>query len=291
VVDFSSLRAEWDDLLARRRAFREPLAFFTLILDGWARWVPESLRPLSWGPDECRDRWERGLPLIAEAPPSLTHEALEGLLGPTMEQLAESRPEAAESLQRFAVAWDQHEIGPSALFPGGDEKTAAHLQDRAGLGIHLIGFLAHVALRPAFQAYFEGVRSLPDGIWKRGVCPWCGGSPAYSDLIEDGRRRLSCHLCGDAWIAPRLKCPFCDNWEARDMVRLVAEEAEEGYFIEGCRVCRGYLKGVDRRQRWNAASPLLEDWGSPHLDLIAHRQGYWRATPSLIHLFPPESLG
>jgi formate dehydrogenase maturation protein FdhE len=72
------------------------------------------------------------------------------------------------------------------------------------------------------------------------------------------------------------------------MVRLVAEGAEEGYFVEACRSCRGYLKGVDRRQRWNAGAPVVEDWASPHLDVYATRQGFWRATPSLVHLLPPE---
>src|SRR5207253_2131772 len=129
---------------------------------------------------------------------------------------------------------------------------------------------------------------LPEGAWDRGSCPWCGGLPAWGDVGEDGRRRLSCHLCGGAWIAPRLRCPFCETWQSGDMVRLVAEGAEEGYFVEACRSCRGYLKGVDRRQRWNAGAPVVEDWVSPHLDVYATRQGYWRATPSLVHLLPPE---
>jgi formate dehydrogenase maturation protein FdhE len=72
------------------------------------------------------------------------------------------------------------------------------------------------------------------------------------------------------------------------MVRLVAEDAEEGYFVEACLACRGYLKGVDRRERWNAASPLVEDWASPHLDYYAAREGYWRGTPSLAQLLPPD---
>lgn len=94
-------------------------------------------------------------------------------------------------------------------------------------------------------------------------------------------------VCGGAWIAARLRCPFCESWNSRDLVRLVAEELDEGYFIEACRACQGYLKGVDRRQRWNAGAPLVEDWGSPHLDLYAAREGYWRSTPSLAHLLPP----
>ncbi len=45
-----------------------------------------------------------------------------------------------------------------------------------GIGVHVIGLLAHAGLRPALQTYFEGVRGLPDGVWERGVCPWCGGA-------------------------------------------------------------------------------------------------------------------
>ena len=70
------------------------------------------------------------------------------------------------------------------------------------------------------------------------------------------------------------------------MVRLVAEGAEEGYFIEACLACRSYLKGLDRRERWNGASPLVEDWASPHLDCYAAREGYRRPTPPLAQLLP-----
>src|SRR5262249_31398610 len=114
----------------------------------------------------------------------------------------------------------------------------------------------------------------------------CGGFPAYGDLTEDGRRRLFCPLCGGLWTAPRLRCPFCDSWDSRDLIRLVAEGGEEGYFIEACGRCGGYLKGVDRRQRWNASSPQIEDWGSPHLDAYAAEREDWRPTPGLTH--PPS---
>lgn len=287
--DYSALAAEWEALLERRSAFREPLGFWTSILEGWMRWKSALPEPLALPPESCRSRWEQGLPLLAAAEPLLPRGALEDLLGPVIEQLSADGPEAAAAFQRFALAWDRGEIGPEVLLPRPERDPAATLQERFGIATHLGAFLGLAALRPALETCFEGVRSLPDGLWTRGPCPWCGGPAAYGDLMDDGRRRLSCHLCGGAWIAPRLKCPFCDNWESRDLVRLVAEGAEEGYFIEACRACRGYLKGVDRRQRWNAGSPLVEDWGSPHLDLYAAREGYWRATPTLVHLLAPDT--
>jgi formate dehydrogenase maturation protein FdhE len=66
-------------------------------------------------------------------------------------------------------------------------------------------------------------------------------------------------------------------------IRLVPETLEEeGYAVTACKGCGGYLKELDRRVRWNGASALVEDWGSPHLDLAARRAGYWRPVPVLV---------
>lgn len=287
--DYSALMADWQALLVRRAALAEPLRFWTAILEGWLAWKPPAtLAPLVRSAEECRERWQAGRPLLADAVPEIPAASVEDLLGPVMERLAADGPDAAAALRRFAEAWDDGQVNPTTLLPGLDRDPATALQEPFGLGSHLGAFLPVAALRPALESYFEGVRELPDGVWERGGCPWCGGSPAYGDLVEDGRRRLSCHVCGGAWIAARLRCPFCESWNSRDLVRLVAEELDEGYFIEACRACHGYLKGVDRRQRWNAGAPLVEDWGSPHLDLYASREGYWRSTPSLAHLLPAE---
>ena len=287
--DYSGLMADWQALLVRRAALAEPLRFWTAILEGWAAWKPPAtLSPLVRSAEECRERWQAGRPLLADAVPEIPAASIEDLLGPVMERLAADGPEAADALRRFAEAWDDGRVDPATLLPGLERDPATGLQEPFGLGSHLGAFLPVAALRPALETYFEGVRELPDGVWTRGGCPWCGGAPAYGGLVEDGRRRLSCHVCGGAWIAARLRCPFCESWNSRDLVRLVAEELDEGYFIEACRACHGYLKGVDRRQRWNAGAPIVEDWGSPHLDLYASREGYWRSTPSLAHLLPPE---
>ncbi|HKW95812.1 MAG TPA: formate dehydrogenase accessory protein FdhE [Methylomirabilota bacterium] len=286
--DYSALLGDWHAILTRRAAMAEPLGFWTAVLEGWAGWKPPAtLVPLTWTAEECRRCWERSSPLLAEATPSIAAASIEELLGPIMERLAADGPDTVAALRRFAEAWDRGEMDVAALLPRPERDPVALLQERFALPSALGAFLPLAALRPALEAYFEGVRDLPDGVWTRGACPWCGGAAAFGDLVEDGRRRLSCHLCGGAWIAARLRCPFCETWNSRDLVRLVAEELEEGYFIEACRACRGYLKGVDRRQRWNAGSPLVEDWGSPHLDVYAAREGYWRSTPSLAHLLPP----
>ncbi len=286
--DYVTLREEWEGVLGRRRDLGQALSFWTSVLDGWRSWDAETVTPLPWSGAECRSRWRRGVPLMAEVEWDIAPEPFEELLGPMMERLAVGGAEDAQALRRFALAWDAGQVGPESLLPTSGKEGAAVLQGDAGLPATLTSFLAHAGLRPALEDLFSSVRDLPDGVWERGVCPWCGGMPGWGDLGEDGRRRLSCHLCGGGWTAPRLRCPFCETWHSGDMVRLLAQGAEEGYFVEACRSCRGYIKGVDRRQRWNAGSPLVEDWASPHLDLYATREGYWRETPSLVHLLPPE---
>ena len=175
--DYSALMADWQALLARRPALGEPLRFWTAILEGWVGWKPPAtLLPLAWSADECRGRWERGVPLLAEARPIIPSASVEDLLGPVMERLAADGPEAVEAFRRLALAWDEGQIDASVLLPAPDRDPAAWLLDRFGLGTHLGGFLPVTALRPALEIYFEGVRALPDGIWTRGSCPWCGGA-------------------------------------------------------------------------------------------------------------------
>lgn len=283
-MSYATLREEWRDLLERRPTFREPLAPYGRILEAWAGWPEGRVAPLRWGLEECRQRWQRGVPLLDEASPSIRLEDMEDLLSPVLEFLLTLGEEAA-ALQRFAEAWDRGEAGLSDLFAGKGRVGSASLQERTGLSQECLAFLAYGSLRPILEAYFLDCRlHLTESLWDLGVCPLCGAPPGFTDLLEDGRRRLACHLCGAGWVFSRLRCPHCGSRNAKDFVRLLAEDKEEGYVIAACKACNGYLKELDRRVRWNAGSALVEDWGSPHLDLIAHREGYWRALPTLIQL-------
>lgn len=282
-----SLAADWKDLLGRRPQYRDTLRLYHAVIDAWDRWTSVDVPVLRWSAEECRQRWERGVPLIAEALPAFERGAIEPLIEPVLEELAAIGEEEAEALDRFARAWYEGRIVPADLLRGrlGDSgRTAA-----AALGIpaDLLGLLTYLGLRPALEAYFSQARSaFTAGLWDGGGCPFCALPPSFADIGDAGKRWLYCALCGGRWTVGRLRCPFCDNRDARTLTRLSAEGGEEGYLIEACDLCRGYLKGVDRRLRWNVGSPLIEDWGTPHLDLIAQRKGYWRATPSLVQLAP-----
>jgi Protein involved in formate dehydrogenase formation len=273
------LREDWLGLLERRPALAESLAAYGLVFERWALGAPLT-GPVDWDSSRCARCWEQGVPLLVEAAPRLSPAEVAALLGPAMECLGELGAEDGQSLQRFAEAWDRGAVGPEVLFPyRRDDRPSGAL----GLGADALSFLACASLRPTFEALLGACRPhLADGMWERGLCPFCGAPPGFADILEDGRRRLACHLCGGAWTFARLGCPFCGNDRTRDLARLEAEATEEGYSVSVCKGCRAYVKELDRRVRWNGGPALVEDWGSPHFDLLAHREGYWRPlTPPL----------
>lgn len=276
---------QWDDLVRRRAAMAESLGIYRAILQAWEAWSPSGLEPLRWSPDASRDCWKAGTPLLAERGDVVPRAAVEDLLGDVMEALAAAAAGWGVALQRLARAWDRGEVGPADLVPRRGRLVSPSAEAASGLTGDSLGFLAIAALRPALQRLFEECRShLDSGDWRLGVCAFCGAPPGFVDLTEGGRRQLACHLCGGAWSFPRVQCPFCGADESRDLVRLAAEGRDEGYAIAACRRCRGYVKELDRRARWDGVSALVEDWGSPHLDVVATRQGYWRPAPPLLLL-------
>ena len=234
--------------------------------------------------DACRAAWEQGTPLVAEAAAGLRAGDVESLIGDAMESLARLDPALGPPLQRLAGAWDDGTVEPGTLLPGRGRIGSGAIERASGLGEEVVAFLAVAALRPALEELFASVRGyLPAGGWALGVCPCCGGPPGFTEVIEDGRRQLSCNVCGGAWIFAKLRCPFCGIEGARHQTRLTPDEArEEGYAVAACRECQAYVKEIDRRVRWNGGPPLVEDWGSPHLDLVARRHGYWRPDPPVV---------
>lgn len=282
----TDLREAWRDLLARRRALASSLGPYGGLLERWSEWIPPQKR-LAWSAQRCRESWARGVPLAAEAPPPLDHDDVEDLLGATMEDLATVDPTRGPALQRLAAAWDARALGPDSLLPRRDGIGDGRIEAASGLDAAAVTFLAYATLRPALEAWLAPVRPHFEGVdWGRGVCPFCGAPPGFVDVVEGGHRRLACHFCGGAWGFAKLRCPLCGVEATKELYRLQAEAEDAGYVVSGCRACRAYLKELDRRERWNGGPPLLEDWASPHLDLVARREGFTKPLPALLDLVP-----
>lgn len=266
---------------------RDSLAVYGAILAAWHAWSPDGVAALEWTTEACSERWARGVPLLAEHPGPVPPAAVEDLIGSVMEILA-AATDWGPGLQRFAEAWDRGDVGPSVLLPSRGRLVSAEAERISGLPAEALGVLAIAALRPALQHVLGRCHAhLTPHQWRLGVCPFCGAPPGFVDVVEDGRRRLACHLCGGAWAFAKVQCPFCGAGETRDLSRLEPEGRDQGYVISVCRRCHAYVKELDRRVRWDGGTALVEDWGSPHLDVAAARQGYWRATPSLLLLLRP----
>jgi hypothetical protein len=286
------LREAWADLLHRRPRFTEILAIYGKTIEAWAAWAPSRPVASAMTAETCRASWEARTPLSDELVRRLRSEDVEDLVGEAMESLARLDPGLGPALQRLAGAWDEGTVTAAALLPTRGRIGSGVAEQVSGLGADAVAFLAVAALRPALDTILAPVRQSQVAVgWELGICPFCGGPPGFTDVVEDGRRRLACNLCGGAWIFAKLRCPFCGVDGAQHLVRLTPEEArEEGYAISACRQCRAYVKEIDRRARWNGGPPIVEDWGSPHFDVIARRHGYWRPDP-LIVVTTGESRG
>src|SRR5262249_14640351 len=158
---------------------------------------PGVARP--WGAAECLDRWQAKAPLLPGAPITLLPEEIEPLLEVALGLLTSVAVVPPDAAQRFAEAWDAGRVRPGSPLarPGRIGAT----DDLHGFPPDALGFLACATLRPHLDRWLEGGRPhLEAGTWELGVCPFCGGPPAFSEIHEDGRRRLACHLCGGSWI-------------------------------------------------------------------------------------------
>jgi FdhE protein len=280
----TDLRDAWAAMLTRRNAFAASLAPYGDLVERWAAWTGPA--PASrWTAEQCRASWEGGIPLAASFIPTLNGDAIEDLLGAGMEHLAAVDPARGPALQRLAGAWDAQAVGADSLLPRRDGIGDGRVESATGLDAGAVAFLAYVALRPALEGWLSPAREHLEGVtWGRGVCPFCGAPPGFIDVVEGGHRRLACHFCGGDWTFAKLRCPLCGVEGTKDLYRLQAEGQDTGYVVSGCRACRGYLKELDRRERWNGGPPTLEDWGTPHLDVIARREGYRKALPTLLDL-------
>jgi FdhE protein len=130
--------------------------------------------------------------------------------------------------------------------------------------------LLHLSLRPSLLLISQAVLEHLDlSLWNHGHCPVCGSAPRLADLSgEGGKRRLHCSLCETAWFYPRLRCPFCENDNRKELSYLRAE-SEPGLRVDLCSRCNNYLKTMDLREIAGPVILPLDDVATWHLDIIA----------------------
>jgi len=162
------------------------------------------------------------------------------------------------------------------------------LARQSGVAVDAVLFVGR-ALAAPFVA--EAVRRVTPGTDGRarssplgGHCGMCGSPPSIARLRrEDGKRLLTCGLCGTEWEFERLSCPWCNSRDSTALTVLRTDEAEPRW-IEACERCRGYVKTVDERRLplGGVIIPVVEETATLHLDLLAEREGYIRRLPYVL---------
>lgn len=229
-------------------------------------------------PDEARQRLMRGAPLLPghERVFDLAH--AEGVFYRLL-KLVEKRPPTkaeARALQQAArTRLTAREWLESALAVDGGIVAAATER----LDAPLLPSLLRWSLAPTLQAWVNA--SLPRlslDLWEQGYCPVCAEWPALGELrgVELGRR-LRCGWCGADWRAPRLRCPFCHNAEAKTLGYFTVE-GEPRWRVEYCDECRGYVKTLTTFGYQPILALTADDVASLPLDVLAGERGLTRPT-------------
>jgi FdhE protein len=110
--------------------------------------------------------------------------------------------------------------------------------------------------------------------WDKGFCPTCGSWPLLGEFRGlEQTCLLRCGLCTTEWPFGRLRCPFCETADHRQLsyFHLAAEEAK--YRVSLCSDCRGYIKMVSTFGALTPPALLAADVATLHLDLAASERG------------------
>jgi FdhE protein len=277
-----------DEVVAQKPEYEERFDFYKRVL-GYLMDSRKDLRARlkNLTEEQTRLRLAEGFPLMdrLKLTPDLETAAVNfrwlsdlvekerGLEKERMAALRETE-EQAGGLEKILLGYfhDEEEGLPSGKTPVPEENE-------------LWRFLLHCSLKPYYEihgmAYGEMVES---SAWDEGFCPICGGNPAMGGFVdEEGRRVLLCHRCGFVWDFRRVKCPFCGSTD-QEKLKYIFFDQEPSYRIDVCEECRIYLKGVDSRKHIDEVILEAEDLVTPHLDLIAQKEGYSRKSPNILGL-------
>ncbi len=154
--------------------------------------------------------------------------------------------------------------------------------DSCSEGELVVGPVIRAAIKPFLSRHrLSSLHLVDHDLWRRALCPVCGGTPDLGSLDDKGTRWLLCSRCDAEWLFQRLECPWCG---VNDPGQLAYFPDEMGlYRLYVCENCRRYLKVVDvRRAREEVLLPL-ERLLTIDLDRQARLLGYSAASsPSAV---------
>lgn len=280
--------ARLDELASEKEGYRERLEFYKSVF-GFLMEAREKSGPIQAVPSE-----EDAVIRLKEGFPLMDRLKIEPDIGQIAEnydeilKLAEKGTRAGEDVFK-AVKGIREKVDdfPDFLLHYFRESRADGVLEKEPDEVkEFVSFGLHIAVKPFYESYaIRCVDLAPLADWEMGYCPVCGGGAAVSVLKgEEGKRILLCCRCGYEWKFKRVRCPFCDNTDNHKLQYIRFEDAPS-YRIDVCEECKGYLKGIDSRWFPGLVTPEAEDLATPHLDLIAEKEGYSKKAPNIFGLF------
>ena len=228
--------------------------------------------------DRIAAKWSGGVPLLrGESLPIDAPEFLQRWL--TLCDILAGQIEK-QSARALAKALQQQDLSVPELTGWALGGQGAELRARAD-AIGIDGELAAIVLRWTLSPLFTQLQEsmavrFPSEPWPHGYCPVCGSWPLLSEFRGlEQVRFLRCGGCAAAWAFPRLRCPYCDTTDHRQLGYLHSD-GDEGKRAATCDACQGYVKTVTALTPLPLPRLLVADVATLHLDLIAMERGYAR---------------
>jgi FdhE protein len=252
----------------------------TLLADVLPCLFPKQIRetPPALTPEQARAKLIGGIPLLRGERVPLDTKAF----GRRWQEICAvvGRHRDGDSVKAIAKA-----LGPGQLDPleivqdvlAGRMEAVHGRADALGLDAPLTGTVLRWALFPVLATLHSTFAPVLQGaLWKKGICPTCGSWPLLGEFRGlEQTRFLRCGLCASEWEFPRLRCPFCDNRDHRQLGYFHVEGEEDKQRAATCDACRGYVKMVSTLARLSGPRLLLTDMATLHLDLAAAERGYF----------------
>jgi FdhE protein len=272
----NELGAQIDRITQKRPMYKDALSIYKDLVGFLMEIEPEITSEIKNGAiDEIKAR--EGFPVFSREDLPLDRKAAISLFPRLLEHLSSKKRKDREALKKARKKiksnpqWVHHAM---SNFLSRDEQAIADMAKEINLEPMVLKFLTHMALKPSLNIVKKVItEKITINTWNYGYCPLCGSSPDIAYLDTNGKRYLHCELCGYEWNYPRLKCPFCENDNPKELGYFVSEE-EDGFRIDFCKKCNSYIKTVDMRIIDTLGSLELENLTTLHLDMLAYEQGF-----------------
>jgi FdhE protein len=222
--------------------------------------------------DPLPETWHQGKSLLNPEELFLDWEKI-SVLYKHLVELVEKRDDGRRQAEGLLKAIEETENGTPVVMKAALASNFEAIEASAkafNIDSPVLTLLLRLAMRPSLLIIAQAVlKHLDLSLWNHGHCPVCGSAPRLADLSgEGGKRRLHCSLCETAWSYPRLRCPFCENDNRKELSYLRAE-SEQGIRVDLCSRCNNYLKTMDLREIAGPVILPLDDVATWHLDIIA----------------------